>query len=145
MLDQYVTKGRADALRRFGLHKQAMALGPAGATSLELGAAGMPAGAAPPHAAAPGANAGGGVRGFLGNQLGAAKDLYGNMRQGLGGAATPEAGALARQGAIGNVKTLAPSLLAGGALYMMHRHHQAQQDQQARQQAMMGGGGYPPM
>jgi hypothetical protein len=131
MLSRYVTQGRADALRRFGFEKLA---------NMELGVAGMPHGAPPPAAAA-----GGGVRGFLGGQMGAAKDLFGNLRQGLGGAPDAAAGAAARQGAVGNLKTLAPSLLAGGGLYMMHRHHQAQQEQQARQQAMMGGGGYPMM
>ncbi len=141
MLDQYVNKGRADALRRFGFHKEAMSLGPAGAPHLELGAAGAAPVGAPTSAAA----GGGGVRGFLGGQWGAAKDLYGNLRAGLGGAATPEAGALARQGALGNLKTLAPSLLAGGALYMLHRRNQDRQEQQARQQAMMMGGGYPAM
>jgi hypothetical protein len=96
-------------------------------------------------AAAPAA-AGGGfmdkAKSFGQGQMGAAKALFGNLRQGLGGAPDAAAGALARQGAIGNLKTLAPSLLAGGGLYLMHKHKQDQE--QARQRAMMGGG-YPPM
>jgi hypothetical protein len=82
--------------------------------------------------------------GFAGRQFGAAKDLAGNLYRGLGGAATPEAGMAARGAVMGNLKTLAPSLLAGGALYMMHRHNQAQRDAEARQRAMMMGS-YPGM
>lgn len=138
MLDRYVNQGRADALRRFGFAKLANEMG--------LGPAGMPTPHAMPQAAPPAA-AGGFMdkaKAFGGGQLGAAKDLFGNLRQGLGGAATPELGQAARGAAVGNLKTLAPSLLAGGALYMMHQHKQ-KQEQQARQQAMMGGGGYPMM
>lgn len=156
MLDRYVNQGRVDALRRFGCEKLAMALGPAGvpaaappinlgpagaaatAPHLDLGPAGA-AGHAPPAAAAPGGGFADRARAFGGGQLGAAKDLFGNLRQGLGGAATAEAGVAARGAAVGNLKTLAPTLAAGGALYLMHRHNQAKQEQQARQQAMAGG------
>lgn len=145
MLDRYVTQGRADALRRFGFTKEAIELG-AGGGGGRFSAPPMPA---PAPAAAAGAMGGGGfmdkAKAFGSGQLGAAKDLFGNMRQGLGGAATPELGQAARGAAMGNLKTLAPSLLAGGALYMMHRHNQAQREQQAHQQTMGGGGGYPMM
>lgn len=141
MLDRFINQGRADALRRFGFDKLA---------NMELGAAGMPTPHAMPQAAPPAGGMGGGMldkaKAFGSGQLGAAKDLFGNLRQGLGGAATPELGQSARAGAVGNLKTLAPSLVAGGALYMMHQHKQ-KQEQQARQQAMMNGGGagYPMM
>jgi hypothetical protein len=134
MLDRFVNQGRIDAMARF---KVSMSLGPAGAPGVELGGAG----AGVPHPAA-----GGGfmdkAKAFGHGQLGAAKDLFGNMRQGLGGAATPELGSAARGAALGNLKTLAPSLLAGGGLYMLHKHKQKEQEQQARQQAMMMQGGY---
>lgn len=78
---------------------------------------------------------------FARGQMGAAKDLFGNLRQGLGGAATAEAGATARGGALGNLRTLAPTLAAGGAMYMLHHHNQAK-EQQRQQQMLMGGGGY---
>jgi hypothetical protein len=84
------------------------------------------------------------ARSFGQGQWGAAKSLAGNLHQGLGGAPTAEAGMAARGAALGNLRTLAPSLLAGGALYMLHRHNQAQ-EQQRRQQAMMAGGGYSGM
>jgi hypothetical protein len=101
--------------------------------------------AAPPAPAGPGLMDR--AKAFGQGQMGAAKDLYGNLRQGLGGAATPALGMEARQNALGNMRTLAPSLLAGGALYMLHRHNQAKREQQARQQQMMmgGGSGYPGM
>jgi hypothetical protein len=139
MLDQYIAQGRHDALVRF---KIAMSLGPAGAPMqhIELGAAGPGAGAA--AAASPAA---GGfmnkAKAFGSGQLGAAKSLLGNLHQGLGGAPDAAAGAAARGAALGNLKTLAPSLLAGGALYMLHRRNEAQRDQQR----MMMGGGYPQM
>ncbi len=138
MLDQYVKQGSDAALVHFGLKQ---------AEGLPLpSAGGMMSGA----------------RGFLGNQWGAAKDLFANLRGGLGGKFNPDVmpnanPALARQAhrarAVQNIGTLAPTLLAGGALYMMHRHNQAKRDAEARQQAMMGGGmggmggtgGYPAM
>ncbi len=160
MLERYTVQGRIDALRRLGFHKLAMELGPAGlpgahaplsphgAAALARGGAGggrfaVPAPAAP-AAAAPPAGGGGGVDvgGFFNKQWGAAKDLYGNLRQGLGGAENAAAGAAARQGAVGNLKTLAPTLAAGGALYLMHAHNEAKRKNEARQRAMMMGGGY---
>ena len=81
------------------------------------------------------------VKGFGQGQWGAAKSLFGELGQGFGGAATPEAGMAARGRMLGNLKTLTPSLLAGGALYMMHRGNQAERDRQ-RQQGLMQGGGY---
>jgi len=133
MLDRFVNQGRIDAMVRF---KVSMSLGKPGGGSRF---------SAPPMAAAPAAaaaSAGGGgfmdkAKAFGSGQLGAAKDLLGNMRQGLGGAASPELGAAARGAALGNLKTLAPSLLAGGGLYLMHKHKQEQA--QARQQQMMPG------
>lgn len=131
MLDKYVMQGRADALRRFGLDKTAGFLDSA--------------------------------KSFGAGQLGAAKDLFANMRGGLGGAFNPAfkgqsggafdplARASHRAMALGNVRTLAPTLAAGGAMYMLHRHNQAKQDAQAQQQRVMmmngggGSGGYPMM
>jgi hypothetical protein len=131
MLDLYVTRGTADALRRFGFEKEANQL------ELPLG----------PTPAAPGGGFMDKAKAFGMGQVGHAKDLYGHLRQGLGGAATPEAGALARQNALGSLKGLAPTLAAGGALFLMHRHNRAKQEAEARQRAMMmqsgGGGGYP--
>lgn len=133
MLERHATQGRIDALRRFGFEKAAMELGPAGIAAAPPSPAGV--------ATSPGMMDR--VRSFAGGQMGAAKDLFSNLRQGLGGAGTPELGAAARAGAVGNLKTLAPSLLAGGGLYMLHRHNQAQRDAEARQRAAMMGGGYP--
>lgn len=134
MLDRFINQGRADALRRFGFDKLA---------NMELGAAGMPTPHAMPQAAPPAGGMGGGMldkaKAFGSGQLGAAKDLFGNLRQGLGGAATPELGQSARAGAVGNLKTLAPSLLAGGALYAMSRHR----DQQAREAGRARAMDYP--
>ena len=122
MLDRFVERGRADALTRFKI---------SGATI------------APPIAppVVPPA-AGGGFMGkakeFGQGQWGAAKDLFANLRGGLGGKANPDVmphadpammGAAHRGRAIGNLKTLAPSLLAGGGLYLMHRHNQDQEQQ----------------
>lgn len=139
MLQRYKTQGCADALRRFGFEKEAMELGPAGLPheAVHLGPAGVPHAEAPAAAvAAPSLMDK--ARSFGADQWGAVKNLAGNLRTGLGGAGSPEAGAAARQMAIGNLKTLAPSLAAGGALYMLHRHSQAQREQEARQRAMMG-------
>jgi hypothetical protein len=134
MLEKFVSKGAADALRRFGFTKAAE-----GMPHLELGPAGAPH--APTAAPAAASSMLGRARGFGAGQLGAAKDLFGNLRAGLGGAGTPEAGAAARGAAVGNLKTLAPSLAAGGGLYLLHRHHQAQQEEEARQRMMAGGYG----
>lgn len=129
MLDQYMIKGAQDACAKFGV-KEALAPGVWDK-----------------------------VKSFGSGQMGAAKDLFANLRGGLGGQMNPNvvtgpvpahsmdmARASHRQQALGNLKTLAPSLLAGGGLYMMHRHGK-QQDEQRRQQAMMQQqqGGYPPM
>jgi hypothetical protein len=93
------------------------------------------------------------AKSFGAGQLEAGKDLFSNLRGGFGGAPNPDVMAHSdpammraahRQRALGNVKTLAPTLLAGGGLYAMHRHKQ-QQEEQARQQAMMQGGFGQPM
>lgn len=146
MFDRYANQGRIDALHRF---KVGMGLGPAGNPALHVPELG-PAGAAPaaPHVEGPTTGGGlmGKIKGFGQGQWGAAKDLASNLKGGLGGAATPEAGAAFRQSAVGNLKTLAPSLLAGGALYMNHRHNAKQHEEQARQRQMMmamQGGGMP--
>lgn len=133
MLDNFIIQGSADALSRYGIK-----------------IANIPAPAAIPAA-------GGGMfdkmKSFGRGQLDAGKALIGNLRGGLGGASphavgpgmegpVPDAQAH-RAMAVGNLKTLAPSLLAGGGLYMLHRHKQ--QQEQAQQQAMMQQGGYPPM
>lgn len=123
MLDQFFWKGAADALAKFGI-KEAAGEGMIGGL---LGKA----------------------KAFGAGQLGAGKSLLGNLRGGMGGAPTPAfgqaidagAGPIAqgpwhREQAMGNLKTLAPSLLAGGGLYMLHRHNQQADQQQAQQQAM---------
>lgn len=92
---------------------------------------------------------------FGGGQVGAAKDLFHNLRGGLGGQMNPTlitgpvppqsmdfARATHRQQALGNLGKLAPSLAAGG-LYMWHRRNQVQ-DEQARHRAMMAQQDYPP-
>ena len=91
---------------------------------------------------------------FGAGQVGAAKDLFHNLRGGLGGQMNPAlitgpvppqsmdlARATHRQQAIGNLGKLAPSLAAGG-LYMWHRRNQAQ-DEQAHRRAMMAQQNYP--
>lgn len=85
---------------------------------------------------------------FGSGQVGAAKDLFHNMRGGLGGQMNPAlitgpvpahsmdlARATHRQQALGNLGKLAPSLAAGG-LYAWHRHNQGVDDQAQRQTAM---------
>jgi hypothetical protein len=136
MLDEHMINGASDALARFGIKVADM----------------------PPPEMAPAA-AGGvfdKIKSFGRGQVDAAKALFGNLRAGFGGASphalpagaegpVPSAGTH-RGMAVGNLKTLAPSLLAGGALYMLHRRKKQQQEQAAQQQAMMQqGGGYPPM
>lgn len=97
------------------------------------------------------------LKSFGSGQVGAAKDLFHNLRGGLGGEMNPGlitgpvppqsmdlARATHRQQALGNVGKLAPSLAAGG-LYMWHRRNQ-EQDEQARRRAMMAQQSYsPPM
>ena len=110
--------------------------------------------------------------GFLGRQFGAAKDLFYNLRGGMGGAYHPSvapsgwtppepmgimtgagnihppadfgqtARAFHRQGALGNLRTLAPSLGIAGGLYLLHRHNQAKQEA-ANQQQQLAGYGQP--
>lgn len=95
------------------------------------------------------------LRTFGAGQVGAAKDLFHNVRGGLGGPMNPAlvtgpvppqsmdlARATHRQEALGNLNKLAPSLAAGG-LYAWHRHNQAQ-DEDTRRRAMMAQQGYPP-
>lgn len=95
------------------------------------------------------------LKSFGAGQVGAAKDLFHNLRGGLGGPMNPAlitgpvppqsmdlARATHRQQALGNLGKLAPSLAAGG-LYMWHRRNQ-NQDEQARHRAMMAQQGYPP-
>lgn len=90
---------------------------------------------------------------FGAGQMGAAKDLFKNLRGGLGGEMNPSlitgqvpahsmdlARATHRQEALGNLSTLTPSLAAGG-LYMWHRHNR-EQDAMARRKAMMAQQGY---
>lgn len=125
MLEQHHVKGAADACAHFGL-KLANVPGVTPGLFSKAKAFGM-------------------------GQVDAAKSLFHNLRGGLGGqmnpAIVPDPGlvpsqsmdiarATHRHQALGNLKTLAPSLLAGGALYMLHRRKQQQQEQ-ARQQAMM--------
>lgn len=128
MIDQHAAKGREAALRRFKI-----------------------------------ADAGPGIldrlKSFGQGQWSAAKSLGANLRGGLGGqmnpalisGAVPEhsmdlARATHRQQALGDLRTLMPSLAIGGGLYMLHRHNQAK-EQEARQRAMMMQQGYgqPPM
>lgn len=133
MLDQHMLTGATDALARFGVK-----------------VADMPGTEMAPAAA-------GGIfdklKSFGRGQLDAAKALGQNLHRGFTGGSTlppgvegPVASAADHRGmAVGNLKTLAPSLLAGGALYMLHRRKK--QQEQAAQQAMMQQqqGGYPPM
>lgn len=96
------------------------------------------------------------LKGFGQGQLGAAKSLGANLRGGLGfkpnpalagvgdlgrGMHGPQAhmGELQRHGAIGNLKTLAPTLAVAGGAYLLHRHNQEKQLQQQRMQQMYGG------
>ncbi|HEY6025451.1 MAG TPA: hypothetical protein VIV09_01005 [Pseudolabrys sp.] len=96
------------------------------------------------------------AKSFGQGQLSAGKDLFSNLRGGFGketplpmGHEGPTISPEQFRGkAVGNLKTLAPTLLAGGGLYLMHRHNQQQQEQQrqqAQQQAMQGGYGQPMM
>jgi hypothetical protein len=101
------------------------------------------------------------LKSFGSGQMGAAKDLFHNMRGGLGGqpnpnlagvgnlaegamGPVPDMGQLQRRRAVGNLKTLAPSMAIAGGGYMLHRHHQQAQaqEQEARQRAMMMQQGY---
>lgn len=140
MLDRYTAKGVHDALARFGIKEAEV---PPGMLSGLLGKA----------------------KAFGAGQVGAAKDLFANLRGGFGGtsnlgnvghmaegASGPavDITQLHRHRALGNMKTLTPSLLAGGALYLRHHGKQQAREEQMAQQQMQdamaqGGGGYPMM
>lgn len=122
MLKQAATKGALDACARFGVDPTKIAAAPGGLLSRAMS--------------------------FGEGQMGAAKDLFRNLRGGLGGAMNPSvitgavpaqsmdlARASQRQQALGNLRTLAPSLAVGGGLWALHRHNQALEEQR-RQQAM---------
>ena len=94
------------------------------------------------------------LKSFGAGQLGAAGDLFRNLRGGLGGQMNPAlvtgtvppqsmgiARATHRQEAMGNLGKLAPSMAMGG-LYMWHRKNQAEEEA-ARRRAMMQQA-YPP-
>lgn len=129
MLERFMIKGAQDALAALGIKIANPVV--------------------PPAAAAAGGFMGK-AKAFGAGQLEAGKDLLSNLRGGLGGKLNPDVltapgGDIAatreahRARAVGNIKTLAPSLLAGGGLYYLHRRHQ-QAEQQRRQQAMMQDG-----
>lgn len=135
MFDQDMYQGAMDACAKFGIKLADVATAPTA-----------------------GAGAPGGVwdkiKSFGQGQLNAGKALAGNLRGGLGGSTAmppgmdgpPASPQIHRQEAVGNLKTLAPTLLAGGAMYMLHRRKKQQEE--AQQQAMMqqhagAGGGYP--
>lgn len=130
MLDKLAAIGAHDACARFGVDLRKIAEGaPPGLMSRAMS--------------------------FGSGQLDAAKQLFHNMRGGLGGAHAPGfgeaiaggAGPLApgpwhRQQAVGNLKTMWPTLAVGGGMLALHRHSQAvdaqrQQQQQAMQQQQM--------
>lgn len=141
MLDQYLLKGAADACACFNTKLADINGVPTTPTpKLPVGLLGK-------------------AEAFGRGQLDAGKALFHNLRGGLGGqyspefqgnlAGVPEAGAFNRaahrQMAMGNLKTLAPSLLAGGGLYMLHRHHQRQKELEQQQAMQQQAGGYPMM
>lgn len=87
------------------------------------------------------------AKAFGQNQWGAAKDLFNNARGGLGGQLSPdfkgsldpshaELGRAAhRSQAVGNLKTLAPSLaVAGGGALLYHQQQKKQKEQEMLQQ-----------
>jgi len=91
------------------------------------------------------------VKNFGTGQVNEAKGLWNNLRGGLGGASNlGDLGHMAegvagptldlpqhhRRLALGNLKALAPSLLAGGGLYLMHRHRAGQRAQEAQQRQL---------
>jgi hypothetical protein len=102
------------------------------------------------------------ITAFGKGQWGAAKELGANLRGGLGGkmnpaveglgrvapgaegpALNPDMAQFQRQKAMGNLRTLAPSIGIGAGMYGLHRMHQnAENQQRARQMQqsqMMGG------
>lgn len=131
MLERFIIKGAQDALAALGI-KTANPVTPPAAGGLM-----------------------GRVKAFGAGQLEAGKDLFSNLRGGLGGKLNPDVlpapgGDMAltrsahRARAVGNLKTLAPSLLAGGGLYYLHRRNQQAEDLR-RQQSMAQDGYGPPM
>jgi hypothetical protein len=93
------------------------------------------------------------AEGFFGGQWQAMKELPGHLRGGLGGALPQsmqevghlaegaegpmaDLGELSRQRALGNIRTLLPSMAIGGGLYALHHHQQAKQQAAQQQQAM---------
>jgi hypothetical protein len=94
------------------------------------------------------------AKNFGAGQVDAAKGLFQNTRGWAGGAhnpniitgAVPEASAHLARGAqgtaaMGNLKTLAPSLALAGGAYMLHRHG-VKQDEEHQRQMMMNQGAY---
>lgn len=135
MLERFMVKGAQDALTALGLKTANVAVPP------------------PPH---PPGGWLGKVKEFGGGQLEAGKDLFSNLRGGLGGKLNPDVlpapggdmdltRSAHRARAVGNLKTLAPSLLAGGGLYYLHRRHQQAEDQRRQQGMAQDGYGQPMM
>jgi hypothetical protein len=144
MLAEQTRRGVYDACERFGVKVALMGIPPGALNNLA-----------------------GRAQNFGRGQLDAAKSLLHNLRGGLGGASNlegvghlaagasgpiPDISQLHRRRAVEDIKTMAPSLLAGGGLYMLHkqRAQQAAQapvpDQNARDLAAATyGGGYPQM
>jgi len=98
------------------------------------------------------------LKSFGSGQMGAAKDLVGNLRGGFGGKMNPNsitgpvpahnmdmARASQRQMALGNLKTLAPTLALMGGGYLLHRHNQAKEEEARQRQMMMQQGYGQPM
>jgi hypothetical protein len=103
------------------------------------------------------------ITAFGKGQMAAGKELFSNMRGGLGGkmnpaieglghlapgadgpALNPDLAQFQRQRAMGNLRTLAPSIGIGAGAYALHRMHQGAQRQQAPQPQVQGGyAGYP--
>jgi hypothetical protein len=144
MLEQYVNQGRVDALTRFKIA--------APPTVIPVPPLHVPS-PLPAAAAAAGPGFLSKAKDFGAGQWGAMKDLAANVRGGMGGKMNPGvitgdvpagsmdmARASQRGAAVGNLKTLAPTLLAGGGLYMLHRHNEAKKEEEARRHAMMNQG-----
>jgi hypothetical protein len=91
--------------------------------------------------------------GFFGGQFQAMKELPGHLMGGLGGGLpkslegvgnlaegahgpVADLGELSRQRAMGNIRTLLPTMAIGGGLYALHHHQQAKQHAQQQQQAI---------
>jgi hypothetical protein len=132
MLERFIIKGAQDALEALGI-KTANPVVPPAAGGLM-----------------------GRAKAFGAGQLEAGKDLFSNLRGGLGGKLNPDVlpapggdmdltRSAHRARAVGNLKTLAPSLLAGGGLYYLHRRHQQAEDQRRQQGMAQDGYGQPMM